>query len=134
MPVPQGGLVIDMLRVEGGGTRDAEDDVESIDEDDENEVMEAFWDSDDVTGVLVDHAVLEEIKDEVMDVFVADADEVKIPDELEDGVGVNDAHKLDDMSGGISLLPSSSSSESGARVHAGAEDVGCSLSPSSSSN
>jgi hypothetical protein len=58
-------------------------------------------------------------------------------DEFDEGVGVGETvnDNLDDISAGISLLPSSSSSESGARVQAGAsEDDGCSLSPSSSSS
>lgn len=92
MPVPHGGVVTGMLNVDGGGTRDAEDD-----------------------DSLVEDAALEE---------------------LADGVGVKDAHKLEDMSAGISLLPSSSSTESGARVQAGPSGVlrGCTLSPSSPSS
>jgi hypothetical protein len=96
IPVPHGGFIDGMLRVDGGRTREADD------EDKDDNMLE------------VGNALL---------------------DDLAVGEGMNDIDKLDDISAGISLLPSSSSSESGARVQAGAsEDDGCSLSPSSSSN
>lgn len=112
IPVPHGGIVNGMLNVDGGGTRDLDEEA-----------------SEEVEAMLEE---LIESDEEVMEVLEDDI----VLDELAEGVGMRDIDRLDNMSAGISLLPSSSSSESGARVQAGPSVVleGCSLSPSSSSS
>ena len=76
-----------MLRVDGGGTRDTEED-------------------EDVITMLVNDTMLEELEEGVgID---------KKTEEVVEAVAQNDNDELEDMLAGISLLPSSSSSESGA--------------------
>jgi hypothetical protein len=76
MPVPHGKPVNDSLRMDGGGTRDTEDDE--------------------------DHKLELEV---ILGESVVDVGEDEKLEELADGVGENDIDKLKDMSTGISLSP-----------------------------
>lgn len=150
MPVPHGG-VFETLRVDGDGTREVELVYEEVDllvgetkleefaEVDVSHVLELKTDVD-VNGNVVE-------LDHQLELDVGVGVEEKIVEfhklELDVGVGVDENivelekmldNRLDSSPEGNALLPSSSSSKSGARVQAGASDeVGCELSPSSSS-
>lgn len=76
----------------------------------------------------------DEVTSDELDVGVGVNDKLELAEGVGLGVTEKDSDRLDNISSGISSLPSSSSNESGARVHCGAsEEVDCSLSPSSSS-
>ena len=135
IPVPQGG-VVETLKVDGGSTRE----VDLMNEEAVILVENIFELNDQLEELVVDVGVSEivperDIRLEV-DVLVVEDIDVELDHQLEldVDVGVDENivelenmldKRLDSIPEGISLFPSSSSSESGALVQAGAsEDVG----------
>lgn len=133
--MPQGG-VVEMLKVDGGSTRE----VELMGEEAVILIEDIVELNDQLEELVVDVGVSETVPERdirlEIDILVVEGIDVELDHQLEldVGVGVDENivelgkmldNRLESIPEGISLFPSSSSSESGALVQAGAsEDVG----------